>query len=136
MAPQLDAAAVLTNAIDACRFDPSEDKPPHTITLRCRRDSEGSTILEVEDDGAGIPDGMNNKVFEDYFSSKGTEGTGIGLLVVQTVAEGHGGTVAFKSSPGQGTTFTVTFPHAASESESHDSLSQREGSHQIALSDR
>jgi signal transduction histidine kinase len=49
-------------------------------------------------------------VFHEFFSSKGTEGTGIGLLVVQKVAEEHGGTVSFASRPGEGTVFTVTIP--------------------------
>lgn len=101
---------LVANAIDACRFDPSEDKERHTITLRCRQNGDGSTVLEVEDDGAGIPEELNGKVFEDFFSSKGTEGTGIGLLVVQKVAEEHGGRVTFTTTPGRGTTFTVTLP--------------------------
>jgi PAS domain S-box-containing protein len=103
---------LVANAIDACRFDPSENKRYHTITLRCRQNGDGATIFEVEDDGAGIPEDFNNKVFEDFFSSKGTEGTGIGLLVVQKVAEEHGGKVTFTSAPGAGTTFTVTLPPA------------------------
>jgi PAS domain S-box-containing protein len=101
---------LVSNAVDACRFDPSEDKRLHTIVLRCQQNGDGSTVLEVEDDGAGIPEDMNNKVFEDFFSSKGSEGTGIGLLVVQKVAEEHGGKVAFSSKPGRGTKFTITIP--------------------------
>ena len=101
---------LVANAIDACRFDPSEDKERHTITVRCRQNGDSSTVLEVEDDGAGIPEELNGKVFEDFFSSKGTEGTGIGLLVVQKVAEEHGGRVTFTSAPGRGTTFTVSLP--------------------------
>ncbi len=101
---------LVSNAIDACRFDPSEDKHRHTVTLRCARNTDGGTILQVEDDGAGIPEDLNNKVFQDFFSSKGTEGTGIGLLVVQKIAEEHGGKVTFSSIPGNGTTFTVTIP--------------------------
>jgi signal transduction histidine kinase len=105
---------LVANAIDACRFDLSEDKEHHIITLRCYRDDHGTTVLEVEDDGIGIPEELNNKVFEDYFSSKGTEGTGIGLLVVQKVTEEHGGRITFTSNPGQGTRFTVTIPDAMS----------------------
>jgi len=98
------------NAIDACRFDPSEDKPSHTVTLRCMQNGEGATLLSVEDDGEGIPEDLTRKVFQEFFSSKGTEGTGIGLLVVQKVAEEHGGTVTFTSEPGAGTSFTVVIP--------------------------
>jgi signal transduction histidine kinase len=101
---------LLANAIDACRFDPTPDKGRHTITVRCLPNDDGAVALEVEDDGVGIPDEMNSRVFVEFFSSKGTEGTGIGLLVVQKVAEEHGGRATFRSSPGQGTTFTVTLP--------------------------
>jgi len=101
---------LLANAIDACRFDPTPDKGRHAITVRCLPNDDGAVALEVEDDGVGIPDEMNSRVFVEFFSSKGTEGTGIGLLVVQKVAEEHGGRATFRSSPGQGTTFTVTLP--------------------------
>jgi len=100
------------NAIDGCRFDQDESKNSHSIVLRCHQDERGSTVLEVEDDGVGIPEDMSDKVFEDFFSTKGTEGTGVGLLVVQKVAHEHGGTVTFKSKPGEGTAFRVVIPPA------------------------
>jgi len=98
------------NAIDACRFDPSEHKQAYRVVLRCRQNGNGDTVFEVEDNGEGIPEDLTRKVFHEFFSSKGTEGTGIGLLVVQKVAEEHGGTVSFSSHPGEGTLFTVTIP--------------------------
>jgi PAS domain S-box-containing protein len=112
---------LVANAMDACRFDPSGDKDHHTITLRCHMNGDGATVLEVEDNGAGIPEHLNNRVFEDFFSSKGTEGTGIGLLVVQKVAEEHGGKVTFNTTPGEGTTFIVTIPSTARRLDRADS---------------
>ena len=108
---------LVANAVDACRFDPSDDKDGHLITLSCRTNGEGMTVLQVADDGPGISEDVNARVFEDFFSTKGTEGTGIGLLVAQKVAEDHGGKVTFSSKPGRGTTFTVTIPTAASRPE-------------------
>jgi PAS domain S-box-containing protein len=105
---------LVANAVDACRFDPADDKDGHTITLRCRKNGDGMTLLQVADNGPGISEDINARVFEDFFSTKGTEGTGIGLLVAQKVAEDHGGKVTFSSKPGFGTTFTVTIPTAAS----------------------
>jgi signal transduction histidine kinase len=105
---------LVANAVDACRFDPADDKLGHIITLGCRRNGDGSTVFEVADNGPGISEDVNAKVFEDFFSTKGSEGTGIGLLVVQKVAEDHGGKVTFTSRPGSGTTFTVTIPTAES----------------------
>jgi signal transduction histidine kinase len=105
---------LVANAVDACRFDQADDKDGHTIIMRCRTNGDGSTILQVADDGPGISEDVNARVFEDFFSTKGSEGTGIGLLVAQKVAEDHGGKVTFSSKPGRGTTFTVTIPTASS----------------------
>jgi len=99
---------LVANAIDACRFDTTADKPRHEITLRCLQEKDGTTVFEVEDNGAGIPDEQSGKVFEEFFSTKGTEGTGVGLLVVQKVAEEHHGGVTFSSRAGRGTRFQVT----------------------------
>jgi signal transduction histidine kinase len=49
-------------------------------------------------------------VFEDFFSTKGREGTGLGLLVAQKVVEEHGGRITFRSEEGQGTIFKAEFP--------------------------
>jgi len=108
---------LVANAVDACRFDPADDKDGHTITLGCRRNGDGLTIFEVADNGPGISEDVNAMVFEDFFSTKGSEGTGIGLLVVQKVAEDHGGKVTFSSKLGTGTAFTVTIPTAARRTE-------------------
>jgi len=97
------------NAVDACRFDPATGKK-HRIVLRCNEDADANTVIEVEDNGGGIADDVSHKVFRGFFSVKGTEGTGIGLLVVQKVAEEHGGSVSFSSSEGEGTTFRVVLP--------------------------
>jgi signal transduction histidine kinase len=108
---------LVANAVDACRFDSADDKDGHTIAISCRMDGDGTTILQVADDGPGISEDVNARLFEDFFSTKGSEGTGIGLLVAQKVAEDHGGKVTFSSKPGQGTTFTVAIPIAGSQSE-------------------
>jgi PAS domain S-box-containing protein len=108
---------LVANAVDACRFDPTDGKDGHTITLRCRKNGDDTTLIQVADNGPGISENMNAQVFEDFFSTKGTEGTGIGLLVAQKVAEDHGGKVTFTSKPGSGTTFTVTIPTAATRTD-------------------
>ncbi len=108
---------LMANAIDACRFDLDATKPDHKITLRCYKDGLGNVVFEVEDDGGGVPGDVKTKVFEDFFSTKGTEGTGMGLLVVQKVTEEHGGEVTFDTQPGKGTCFRVTLPNGESENE-------------------
>ncbi len=116
---------LVANAIDACRFDPCPDKPGHTVVIRCLANGDGATVFEVEDDGAGIPEDLSHRVFQEFFSSKGSEGTGIGLLVVQKVAEEHGGRVTFESRPGHGTVFTVTIPNAHVETVDGFSIADR-----------
>jgi signal transduction histidine kinase len=100
-------ANLIANAIDACRFDPTEDGKQHTITVKCLRNVSGDCVIEVRDNGAGIPEQDSHKVFHSFFSSKGTEGTGLGLFVVQKVVHQHGGTITFDTQEGKGTTFTA-----------------------------
>jgi len=101
---------LVTNAIDGCKFDFSDNKDRHLITLRCHRNEQGETVIEVSDNGAGIPKEAQEKIFEDFFSTKGSEGTGLGLLVAQKIAEEHGGSISFQSEEGSGTTFRAVFP--------------------------
>ncbi len=102
-------ANLVANAIDGCRFDTTGDKD-HEIIIRCRPGMAETAIIEVSDNGGGIPDGVHDKVFKGFFSTKGTEGTGLGLLVVSKTVEEHGGTISFASREGEGTTFTATLP--------------------------
>ena len=99
-----------SNALDACLFDPDCDKKQHVINLTCNQYNADQTVLEVSDNGAGIPDDVRHKVFENFFSTKGTEGTGLGLLVVQKIVEEHGGAITFTSKEGEGTSFKVVLP--------------------------
>jgi len=101
---------LVANALDACRFDPAVDRKEHEIVLRCSRDEAGATVVEVADNGAGIPADQVSRVLRGFFSTKGTEGTGLGLLVVQKVVEEHGGRFSFTTEEGTGTTFTVAIP--------------------------
>ncbi len=63
----------------------------------------------VRDTGVGIPEEHLDRVFEPLFSTK-TQGIGLGLSIVETLVEGHGGTVQVESEPGRGSTFTVRLP--------------------------
>ncbi|MFE3882775.1 sensor histidine kinase [Streptomyces lydicus] len=74
-------------------------------------------VLEVQDDGPGIPAGLLPHVFErfargDASRSRAAGSTGLGLAIVQAVVAAHGGTVGVSSVPGR-TVFTVTLPTAA-----------------------
>ena len=73
--------------------------------------AEGMVVLEITDDGFGVPDDID--VFELFKTTK-PRGTGLGLPVVQQVVSAHHGTVDFTSDSGQGTTFTVRLPISTS----------------------
>lgn len=71
--------------------------------------SGGTVIIEVQDNGKGIPQENIDKVLDPYFTTK-PEGTGLGLALAYKIIDEHNGTIRFKSSKGHGTTVTVTIP--------------------------
>lgn len=69
--------------------------------------NEGVICLEVQDNGEGIPKGID--VFEPFVTMK-AQGMGLGLAIARQIVEAHGGTITYTSAPGQGTTFRLTLP--------------------------
>ena len=67
-------------------------------------------VVEVADQGTGIPAEARDKVFDLLFSTKGSKGTGLGLALTKKIIEEHGGTVGFETEMGVGTTFFVRLP--------------------------
>lgn len=82
------------------------------IAVRTRLDG-GHAVVEIEDSGTGIPEGIAGRIFEPFFTTKAT-GAGLGLAVVKRIVEGHGGEVAARSRRGGGTVFVLRFPRASS----------------------
>lgn len=67
--------------------------------------------LEIRDSGVGMDELTKEKIFDPFFTTKGNEkGTGLGLAVVKTIVDEHGGFIDFQSSPGKGTVFSLFFP--------------------------
>ena len=76
---------------------------------------DGICTLQVKDTGIGIPPEEQSRVFERFYRvdksrSKASGGTGLGLSIVKHAVQYHGGSIAVKSVPDEGTTMTVTFP--------------------------
>jgi signal transduction histidine kinase len=87
-------------------------KPSETISLRARREAGMMTFM-VEDKGVGIPKDQQARVLERFESrSQGSKhrGAGLGLSIVKSLVELHGGTMTLDSEPGHGTRVTVRFP--------------------------
>ncbi|MBV1861834.1 MAG: response regulator, partial [Nannocystaceae bacterium] len=77
------------------------------VTGRMR---DGMVVLEVADDGAGIPEALLDLVFDPFFTTKDANGTGLGLATVKTLADECGAGIDLQSTPGVGTRFSITFP--------------------------
>lgn len=83
------------------------------ITVRERLENstfgEALVVLEVEDNGPGIPHEVQEKVLQPFFSTK-EEGTGLGLSISARIVEEHGGWMEFRSEQGEGALFIVNLP--------------------------
>jgi signal transduction histidine kinase len=72
--------------------------------------------LAIIDDGAGMTDEVKAAIFEPFFTTRAPgEGTGLGVPIVASILEDHGGFLTIESAVGRGSTFTIHLPVAASE---------------------
>ncbi len=69
-------------------------------------------LLSVEDNGAGMDDEIRSHVFEPFYTTKASSGTGLGLATVHEIVTSNGGLIHVDSAPGRGTRFTVLLPVA------------------------
>ena len=106
----------LTNLIgNAIKYSPEKT----TVTIRLREDRDNA-VLEVEDQGPGIPAHLRQRIFERFYRvdkarSREVGGTGLGLSIVKHFTARMGGVVGVESEPGVGTTFRVELPLALEE---------------------
>ena len=103
-----------TNLCDnAIRYN----QPGGHVELRCGTGADGCPYLIVEDNGIGIPQDSQSRVFERFYRvdksrSKATGGTGLGLAIVKHIALLHDARIDLQSQVGSGTSIKVTFPRA------------------------
>jgi len=87
--------------------------PDHRGTVTVRYQPEGDTaVFTVSDDGIGMNSETMEKVKGGMFSTKGSKGTGLGLLVIQKIVREHNGALSIESEEGKGTTFKIAIPAA------------------------
>jgi signal transduction histidine kinase len=80
------------------------------ISIKTKMDFSGeAVVMNIEDNGCGIPDDNLKKIFEPFFSTK-KNGSGLGLAVSYSIIRNHHGTINVKSQVGKGSTFTITLP--------------------------
>ncbi len=95
------------NSIDACRVDTK--KNDHRVMMKLRSTPK-EIIFEVEDNGIGMDRETAENAFSIFFSSKGSEGTGLGLFIANKIAKTHGGTIKLESELNVGSRFIVSVP--------------------------
>jgi signal transduction histidine kinase len=113
---------ICSNAFDAMRGSVINDQGsmigdreidgaylPH---LKVRTKSEGGRVLiEIEDNGPGIPDDIKDKILQPFFTTKkGTQGTGLGLSITHDIVKAHGGELSIHSKLGIGSRFVISLP--------------------------
>ncbi len=72
-------------------------------------------VVDVADDGPGVPAELTDKIFNPFFTTKPT-GTGLGLAIVRKIVDAHDGRIDVSSAPGTGTRFRVTLPVTSASS--------------------
>ncbi len=97
---------LISNAFDACLVS---HKPACRVLVALREENE-EIVFEVTDTGCGMDYEVKQKAFTSFFTTKGSGGTGLGLLLTRKIVQQHGGSVTFESSSNEGTTFRLRFP--------------------------
>jgi signal transduction histidine kinase len=95
-------------------YEAMEGRGRITVTgERTRLDDGGeardAVLVEVTDDGPGMPQDVSDKVFDPFFTTK-AQGSGLGLAIVRKIVDAHDGRLDLRTAPGQGTTIRMTLP--------------------------
>ncbi len=100
---------LVINAFDAMRNTPLSRRK---VVIATERNGDGVICMSVRDYGTGIPEEARERVFEQFFTTK-AKGLGMGLGIVRSIVESHGGTVAGENVDGGGARFHFTLPAGA-----------------------
>jgi len=107
---------LVTNAVDAC-LDLDCSAEAGRVNLRTVKMTGWAVQYEVVDNGCGMDDETKANVFNRFFSTKGSKGTGLGLMITQKIVREHGGTMEFNTEKGKGTRFVIRLPNRNMDSE-------------------
>jgi signal transduction histidine kinase len=100
---------LVTNAIDACMAtDPGRGN--QRITMSVSQSMDGSVTYRVTDTCCGMDAETQKRLFQRFFTTKGDQGTGIGLMLTRSIVHRHNGTIDVSSEPGEGSCFSIHLP--------------------------
>jgi signal transduction histidine kinase len=101
---------VLTNLIgNALRYTPRVG----AVRIRCGGAGHDRIAVTVEDTGSGIAAADLPHVFERFYESKDSRGSGLGPAIVKRIVQAHGGEISAESEPGRGTSIRIVLPRQA-----------------------
>ncbi len=98
-----------TNALDAC-MGPGCSGRPMEVVIRTSRGNGWAVVYEVIDNGCGIDPEARERIFQNFFSTKGTRGTGLGLMITKKIVCEHRGRISLETEEGKGTRFVIGLP--------------------------
>ncbi|TKJ38507.1 hypothetical protein CEE37_12120 [candidate division LCP-89 bacterium B3_LCP] len=102
---------IVSNALDACVLKEFLDGETPEIVLSAYLDHDGQkAVIEIEDNGCGMPKEVKKNIFTPFFSTKTRTGTGLGLSITSRMIEAHNGEIEVDSKPNCGTVFRITLP--------------------------
>jgi signal transduction histidine kinase len=100
---------LVTNAIDAC-INVDSIQSHGNVVLRVLKTENWAVAFQVMDNGCGMDEETKNKIFQRFFSTKGSRGTGLGLMITKKIIDEHQGVIEFESEKGKGTNFVIRLP--------------------------
>jgi signal transduction histidine kinase len=97
---------LVINAFDAMHDTPISRRK---VVIATQSNSDATVRTSVRDYGAGISEEMRDRVFDPFFTTK-NEGLGMGLAIVRSIVESHGGTITIENADGGGAQFEFVLP--------------------------
>jgi signal transduction histidine kinase len=100
---------LVTNALDAFVHD-TIGRQDKKVTLRTKKTRGWGVEYQVVDNGCGMSPEVRKNIFKRFFSTKGSNGTGIGLMITQKIVQEHQGVIEVESEEGIGSKFAIKIP--------------------------